>query len=150
MTLTKVAQAASVVRAQIADGTLKPGSLAPSGPALARVTGFSDITCRKAIATLVRNGTLVPGSSPNSRARVAAPAPGQPADSAIRDLSAALPPAREAGATGPEPDPVCVLVVWGDGSVTTVPPRLADLIVSELKTGPPANPRRTENGNAGL
>jgi len=200
MTLTRTALAANAVLAQIADGTLKPGSPAPSGAALARITGFSDITCRHALHALIKNGTLVAGSSPNSRARVADrdQDPGQPIASATRDLSAALaarrydagllqtelaaiigysvttvghaetgrtwqgsrfweraddalsadgellrlyharrratlPPAIEADPAGQEPDPICVLAVWRDGSVSTVPRRLTDLIVSEMR-----------------
>jgi len=200
MTLTKAAQAAGIVRAQIADGTLKPGSPAPSAAALARATGFSTITCRKALLTLIKNGTLVPGASPSARARVAAssPDPDQSIASATRDLSAALaarrhdvgltqpglaaitgysvttvghaetgrtwqgrrfweraddalsadgellrlydarrrtalPPASEPDYTAPGPDPVCILVVWRDGSVAVVPQRLSDFIASELR-----------------
>lgn len=57
----KYVQAATVVRAQVADGTLKPGQAAPSGAQLARLTGFSKLTCRKALRTLISEGTLVPG-----------------------------------------------------------------------------------------
>jgi DNA-binding transcriptional MocR family regulator len=84
-------QAAGLVRARIAAGDLAPGEPAPSGAALARVTGFAALTCRKAIKTLIKDGTLVPGPSPNARPRVADPCNGgqAPADAA-RDLSAAL------------------------------------------------------------
>jgi DNA-binding GntR family transcriptional regulator len=60
----KYEQAAAVVCAQVADGTLKPGQPAPSGGALARLTGFSTLTCRKALRTLIRDGVLIPGPSP--------------------------------------------------------------------------------------
>jgi DNA-binding GntR family transcriptional regulator len=63
------AQAAEVVRARIADGTLKPGAPAPSGAALARVTGFNVVTCRKALDLMIMDGTLRADPSPNARAR---------------------------------------------------------------------------------
>jgi DNA-binding GntR family transcriptional regulator len=72
------AQAAALVRAEVADGTLKPGQAAPSGAQLARLTGFCALTCRRALRALVSDGTLVRGASPNARPRVAAPG-GQPA-----------------------------------------------------------------------
>jgi hypothetical protein len=192
-----------VVRAQIADGTLKPGSTAPSGAAIGRLTGFSAITCRKALRALIKDGTLVPGASPNARPRVAAsdPDPDQPVARATRELSAALaarrynagltqvgfaavtgysvttvghaetgrtwqsrrfweraddvlsaggellrlydarraaglPSSGESATTGPEPDPVCVLVIWRDGSIGVVPRSLADFIVFELRADP--------------
>jgi hypothetical protein len=57
-----------------ADGVIAPGAPAPSGAALARVTGFSTLTCRKALNKLIREGTLAPGPSPNARPRVPAAA----------------------------------------------------------------------------
>jgi len=72
--LPKYAQVAASIRAQIEDGRLLPGAPAPSGAALARATGFSDLTCRKALQTLIKNGVLVPGPSANARPRVAGPA----------------------------------------------------------------------------
>jgi hypothetical protein len=77
-------QAAALVRARIAAGDLTPG-----GPA--RATGFAALTCRNAINSLIKDGTLVPGPRPNARPRVAGPRNGgqAPADAA-RDLSAAL------------------------------------------------------------
>jgi DNA-binding GntR family transcriptional regulator len=63
MTVAKYVQAAGVVRSQIADVTLKAGLPAPSGAALARVTGYSVLTCRRALGTLVTAGVLVPGPS---------------------------------------------------------------------------------------
>lgn len=85
-TAFKYITAAGIVTAEIADGTLKPGALAPSGAALARRTGYSELTCRKAIRALVENGTLLPPPGPNGRARVA----GEPGAGAARDLCAAL------------------------------------------------------------
>jgi DNA-binding transcriptional regulator YhcF (GntR family) len=95
----KYAQAAAIVRAQVTDGTLKPGQPAPSGDALARLTGFSTLTCRKALRTLIRDGILTPGPSPSARPRVAVPAAPRPADEAdaARRLSRALAAARHAG-----------------------------------------------------
>jgi hypothetical protein len=97
----KYEQAAAIVRAQITDGTLKPGQPAPSGAQLARLTGFSTLTCRKALRTLIRDGILTPGPSPAARPRVAAPGGPRPADAARR-LSRALAAARRAsGLTQP-------------------------------------------------
>jgi hypothetical protein len=85
----KYAQAAAIVRAQITDGTLKPGQPAPSGAQLARLTGFSTLTCRKALRRLVAEGTLGPGPSPGARPRVAVPSGPRPGDAA-RQLSRTL------------------------------------------------------------
>jgi hypothetical protein len=85
----KYAQAAAIVRAQIADGTLKPGQPAPSGVRLARLTGFSPLTCRKGLRTLVADGVLTPGPSANARPRVSALAGARSGDAA-RALSRAL------------------------------------------------------------
>jgi len=65
-------QVSADIRARIADGTLLPGQPAPSGAALAHATGYSDLTCRKALRTLIRDGVLVPGPSRNARPRVPA------------------------------------------------------------------------------
>ena len=93
----KYAQAAASIRAQIADGTLTPGSPAPSGAALARATGYSPLTCRKALVLLIMEGTLRPGPSPNARPRVAGTDPAGP-DPAARAaaLSGALAARRRA------------------------------------------------------
>ena len=97
----KYEQAAAIVRAQITDGTLKPGQPAPSGDALARLTGFSTLTCRKALRTLITDGILTPGPSPAARPRVAVPGGPRPGDAARR-LSRALAAARRAsGLTQP-------------------------------------------------
>jgi DNA-binding XRE family transcriptional regulator len=74
MTLPKYAQVAESIRALIAEGTLTPGQPAPSGAALARATGYSTLTCRRSLHTLIKDGVLVPGTSPNARPRVAGPA----------------------------------------------------------------------------
>ena len=89
------AQAAALVRAQVADGTLRPGQAAPSGGQLARLTGFSPLTCRKALRDLVADGTLARGVSPRARPRVAAAAPERDGDAA-RSLSGALAALRRA------------------------------------------------------
>jgi hypothetical protein len=98
---SKYAQATALVRAQVADGTLKPGQPAPSGAQLARLTGFCALTCRKALQTLIKEGVLTPGPSPSARPRVAV-APGARPGDAARDLSHALAPLRHAnGLTQP-------------------------------------------------
>jgi DNA-binding transcriptional regulator YhcF (GntR family) len=88
----KYVQAAAVVRARIADGTLKPGDAAPSASALARVTGFNEMTCRQALRLLVRDGVLVAGASRLARPRVpsCASPEEQDAEDAARELSAGL------------------------------------------------------------
>jgi hypothetical protein len=97
----KYVQAAAIVRAQVADGTLRPGQAAPSGARLARLTGFSALTCRKALRTLVREGVLAPGPTSAARLRVAVPPGASPGDAA-RALSGALTAARRAsGLTQP-------------------------------------------------
>jgi DNA-binding transcriptional regulator YhcF (GntR family) len=83
--LPKYARVAAAVRGQIADGTLRPGQPAPSGAALGRLTGYSTLTCRKALRLLIAEGVLTPGPSRNARPRVAGP-PQLPAE---RDLAAA-------------------------------------------------------------
>jgi hypothetical protein len=98
----KYVQAAAIVRAQVADGTLRPGQAAPSGARLARLTGFSALTCRKALRTLVREGVLAPGPTPAARLRVAVPPGASPPGDAARALSGALAAARRAsGLTQP-------------------------------------------------
>ena len=84
--LPKYARVAAAVRLQIADGTLRPGQPAPSGAALSRVTGYSTLTCRRALRVLVEDGLLTPGPSRSARPRVAGP-PQLPAE---RDLAAAM------------------------------------------------------------
>ena len=113
-TTLRYAQAAAMVRAQVADGTLRPGQAAPSGAQLARLTGFCPITCRRALRALVADGTLVRGASANARPRVAAAAP-QRAGDAARALSGALAALRRAaGLTQPG------LAALAGYSVTTV------------------------------
>jgi hypothetical protein len=112
----KYARVAAIIRAQIADGTLKPGSPAPSGAALARATGFAQLTCRKALALLIREGALRPGPSPSARPRVAGSDPAGP-DPAARAaaLSGALAARRRAaGLTQPD------LAALAGCSVTTI------------------------------
>ena len=83
-----------------------PGEPAPSGAALARATGYSQLTCRKALRTLIREGVLVPGASPGARPRVPlrGPTPGeQTLANAARALSASLASRRRAaGLTQPQ------------------------------------------------
>jgi DNA-binding transcriptional regulator YhcF (GntR family) len=70
VTLPKYEQVAGRIRAQIADGSLLPGQPAPTGAALARATGYSALTCRRALHMLIADGVLVPGNSFNARPRV--------------------------------------------------------------------------------
>jgi hypothetical protein len=113
--LRKFEQAAASVRSQIADGTLRPGQPAPSGAALSRATGFSVLTCRRALRTLLKDGVLVPGPSRNARPRVAGPLTEGCTGDAGAALSAALAARRRAaGLTQPG------LAALADCSVTTV------------------------------
>jgi DNA-binding transcriptional regulator YhcF (GntR family) len=116
--LPKYARVAAAIRQQIADGALRPGQPAPSGAELGRATGFSTLTCRRALRTLIADGILVPGPSPNARPRVADPrARGDERDlaDATRALSAGLADARRAaGLTQVE------LAALAGVSVTTV------------------------------
>jgi hypothetical protein len=98
----KYVQAGAIVRAQVTDGTLRPGHAAPSGARLARLTGYCELTCRKALRTLVREGVLTPGPTPAARLRVAVPPGASPPGDASRALSGALAAARRAsGLTQP-------------------------------------------------
>ena len=84
-------QVADMICGQIAAGTLKPGSPAPSAASLARATGYSVLTCRKALVLLIKEGTLYAGPSANARARVGSnPAQTDPAARAAATLSAGL------------------------------------------------------------
>ena len=104
--LPKWARVAAAVRAQVADGTLRPGQPAPSGAALSRVTGYSTLTCRRALRALVADGVLVAGPSRNARPRVAGgvrPRAERDLAAAARALSAGLAARRRAaGLTQPE------------------------------------------------
>jgi DNA-binding XRE family transcriptional regulator len=105
VSLPKYQRVAAIVRRQVADGLLAPGAPAPSGTALARMTGCSVLTCRRALRTLIADGVLVPGVSRNARPRVPGTdrgGPGELAD-AERALSAALARYRHAaGLTQPQ------------------------------------------------
>jgi len=116
--LPKYLRVVAAVRRQIADGTLRPGQPAPSGAALSRVTGYSTLTCRRALRVLLQDGLLTPGPSRNARPRVAGAAP-LPAErglaAASRALSAGLAARRRAnGLTQP------ALAERAGVSVTTV------------------------------
>jgi GntR family transcriptional regulator len=104
--LPKWARVAAAVRGQIADGTLRPGQPAPSGAALSRITGYSTLTCRRALRALVGDGVLIPGPSRNARPRVAGgvrPRAQRDLAAAARALSAGLAARRRAvGLTQPE------------------------------------------------
>lgn len=103
---TKYARVAASVRARIEDGTLPPGALVPSGAALARESGYSLLTCRRALRVLVADGVLVSGASPAARPRVPPLETvriGRDPDDAARALSVALATRRhEAGMTQPQ------------------------------------------------
>jgi DNA-binding XRE family transcriptional regulator len=103
-TLPRYKQVAAMVRDQIADGVLAPGALAPSGAALAKVTGYPVLTCRRALRTLIKDGILVQGAGPSARPRV--PGPGgnyRVLTNARRTLSSALAEHRHAaGLTQPQ------------------------------------------------
>jgi DNA-binding XRE family transcriptional regulator len=107
-------QAAALIRAQIADGTLKPGQAAPSGAQLARLTGFCALTCRRALRDLVADGTLVRGASSHARPRLAAPAPPRAGDTAGALSRALAAMRRAAGLTQP------ALATLTGYSVTTI------------------------------
>jgi DNA-binding FadR family transcriptional regulator len=71
----RAAEAADVVRAMIADGTLKPGDRAPGGAALHRTTGIAKTYCLYALRALEAEGVLVPRASSQAKLRsVAEPA----------------------------------------------------------------------------
>ena len=72
MSPAKHEKAAALVRRQVTSGTLPPGAPAPSGAQLASLTGYSVLTCRRALRTLVTEGTLTTGASRNARPRVPA------------------------------------------------------------------------------
>ena len=96
------AKAARYVRERIANGTLAPGELAPSGAELSRILGYSVLTCRKALNHLAAEGVLTRGPSPISRYRVAGPSPGRELSPAARALCAGLSDRRRAaGLTQP-------------------------------------------------
>lgn len=106
MTAPKYVRVAASIRTQIADGALQPGEPAPSGAALARATGFSALTCRKALSTLINDGVLVPSHSRNGRPRVSGPASTSAEQTLVdagRALSASLAARRRAaGLTQPQ------------------------------------------------
>lgn len=67
--------AMAVVRAMIADGTLNPGDLAPSGPELAGKAGCHLMTAQAALRALAADGTLTRGATGRGRPYVAGPSP---------------------------------------------------------------------------
>ena len=123
MSPEKYKQVADRIRTQIADGMLMPGEPAPSGAALARTTGYSDLTCRKALRTLISAGVLVPGTSPGARPRVPALAStnGERTQAAAaRALSGALAARRRAaGMTQPQLAEIVGLSVTAIGHAET-------------------------------
>jgi transcriptional regulator with XRE-family HTH domain len=89
MTVPRHVQAAAIIRARIADGTLQPGKPAPSGAALARTAGCATLTARKALRALIEDGTLSPGPGSQTPDK-------QGLARARRELSAALAARRRA------------------------------------------------------
>jgi hypothetical protein len=63
-------QVTALLRARIADGTLKPGQLVPAATELAKETGFAVRTCQAGVAALLDEGALTRVSA-TSRPRVA-------------------------------------------------------------------------------
>lgn len=114
--IPKYMRVAASVRAQIADGLLVPGQPVPSGAALARETGYSVLTCRRALRTLLATGVLTPGASRNARPRVPSPDhDGRTLADVQRELSGALADRRHAaGLTQPQ-----LAKITGD-SVTSI------------------------------
>lgn len=96
--LPRYVRLAASLRDQITGGALRPGQSAPSGAALSRATGYSTLTCRKALRVLIGDGLLVPGPSRNARPRVAGPVtiPERDLADARRALSAGLAARRRA------------------------------------------------------
>ena len=68
-------QVAGLIRARIADGSLRPGMLAPSGVELAKELGFAPMTCKAALRILLDEGALTRVSR-TARPRVAGDGPG--------------------------------------------------------------------------
>jgi hypothetical protein len=97
---------------------VRPGQPAPSGAELSRITGYSTLTCRKALRVLIADGVLVPGPSRNARPRVAGslqPQSERDLADATRTLSAGLAARRRAaGLTQPQ------LAALAAVSVTTI------------------------------
>jgi len=116
--LFKYRRVVALVRGRVAGGSLRPGQPAPSGAELSRITGYSTLTCRKALRVLIAEGVLTPGPSRNARPRVAgAPRPESERDLAdtTRALSAGLAARRHAaGLTQPD------LAALARVSVTTI------------------------------
>jgi DNA-binding FadR family transcriptional regulator len=90
MTVPRYEQAAAIVRDRIKAGALQAGQPAPSGADLRRATGFSPLTCRRALRELVKAGVLVPGHSPSAWLRVPGPDDQSAVAEAARALSAGL------------------------------------------------------------
>jgi DNA-binding transcriptional regulator YhcF (GntR family) len=123
MSLPKYKKVADRVRALIAEGMLMPGEPAPSGASLARTTGYSTLTCRKALRTLISDGVLVSGASPGARPRVPSLAPTrgeQTVATAARALSSALAARRRtAGLTQPQLAKIAGMSVTAIGHAET-------------------------------
>jgi DNA-binding transcriptional MocR family regulator len=104
--------AADAVRGMIADGTLKPGRLAPTGTMLAEQTGLSLGTCRQALRRLADQGILTREGRMSGRLQVAE-----------RESTAALPvTAAPVFPVSVTITPDGVLVVWPDGTESIARP----------------------------
>ena len=91
-------QVADMIRARIADGSLRPGMFVPSGAELAKETGFAVVTCRRGLLRLLREGVLMKMAR-STRYRVA----GAPMPTDGLELSHALAERRRsAGLTQPD------------------------------------------------
>ena len=98
MTARKSDQVVELIRARIADGSLRPGMLAPSSPELAKELGFAVLTCRKALQLLFAEGELT-RMSRSGRYRVVGDAPPGNGQELAEALAARR---RAAGLTQPE------------------------------------------------
>lgn len=131
-TLLKYERVAAIVRTRIVDGTLQPGEAAPSAAALARATGISVLTCRRALRTLVEEGTLTPGPSRNARPRVPAFAStlARPRSESPSRRSAMPRPAAcgSLGASGRRPIRFSAPAVNCSSCMTPTEPRLSDRV----------------------
>ena len=91
----KYDKVAAMVCSLIADGVLLPGDFAPSSRKLARATGYSDVTCRRGMRALIKDGVPVPGATPSARPRVPGRV-GESSHAAGRSLSASFAARRRA------------------------------------------------------
>jgi hypothetical protein len=81
-----------LIRAGIADGSLRAGMHAPSGAELAKETGFAIVTCRRGLERLFREGVLMQMAR-STRYRVAGAPPAKASSSRTRWRSGGARPA---------------------------------------------------------